>query len=135
MNTDSRPGNDFASGVPVDQLREGTPLLGHVGKDTVLLVRQGNEYFATGAVCTHYHGPLDQGLVVGDTIRCPWHHACFSLRSGEVLAAPALSSLPTWKTELRGDRVYITQKSPPVTRTTHKPPSRVVGPSEVAPFV
>lgn len=130
MSKDSPPGSDFSLGVPVDQLQDGVPLLGHVGKEAVLLVRRGQEYFATGAVCTHYHGPLEQGLVVGDTIRCPWHHACFSLRSGEVLAAPALAPLPTWKVELKGGRIQVTEKQPLVKQTTRRRPA-AVAPSSV----
>jgi len=74
-------GPDLASGVALKDFKNGT-LSGHVGDQDVLLVRVGEEVFAIDAHCSHYHGPLADGLVVGDTVRCPWHHACFSLRSG-----------------------------------------------------
>ena len=78
-------GPDLAAGVPVSNLPDGAMLLGHAHGQTVLLARRGNELFAIGALCTHYGGPLGDGLLVDDTIRCPWHHACFSLRTGEAL--------------------------------------------------
>ena len=81
---------DLASGVTVNSIEDGGMVLGHVGKDHVLLARTGDRFFAVGAHCTHYHGPLAEGIVVGDTVRCPWHHACFSLETGEALRAPAL---------------------------------------------
>ena len=62
--------------------------------------------FAVGALCTHYHAPLADGLIVGDTVRCPMHHACFSLRTGEALRAPALDPIACWRVERVGDTVY-----------------------------
>jgi NADPH-dependent 2,4-dienoyl-CoA reductase/sulfur reductase-like enzyme/nitrite reductase/ring-hydroxylating ferredoxin subunit len=103
-------GPDLAKGVPFASLRDGDLLEGHVGDDPVLLVRQGDKLFAVGAKCTHYGAPLADGIVVGDTVRCPWHHACFSLRSGEALAAPAFDPLPRWSVERRGDLVVVGQK-------------------------
>src|SRR2546425_1213567 len=86
----SKPkGPDLARGVPLDDVADGSMLGGHVGDDAVLLARRGNEYFAIGATCSHYSGPLAEGLMVDDTVRCPWHHACFSLRTGEAVGAPA----------------------------------------------
>jgi nitrite reductase/ring-hydroxylating ferredoxin subunit len=75
-------------------------ILGHVAGDAVLLARRGQELFAIGAECTHYHGPLAEGVLVEDTVRCPWHHACFSLRTGEALRAPALNPVLCWRVEL-----------------------------------
>jgi NADPH-dependent 2,4-dienoyl-CoA reductase/sulfur reductase-like enzyme/nitrite reductase/ring-hydroxylating ferredoxin subunit len=85
-------------------------LAGHVGEETVLLARQGAEFFAIDGTCTHYGGPLAEGLMVGDTVRCPWHHACFSLRTGEALRAPALSSLACWSVERREGKVFVSQR-------------------------
>jgi apoptosis-inducing factor 3 len=106
-------GPDLSEGVPADSLGDGGMLAGRVGDDAVLLARVGDELFAVGAACTHYSGPLAEGLIVGDTVRCPWHHACFSLRSGEALRAPALNPLPRWHVERRDGRVFVTRKHEP----------------------
>src|SRR6195256_184518 len=102
-------GPDFAQGVALDDFT-GETLLGHVGDQEVLLVRSGAEIFAIDAHCSHYHGPLADGLVVGDSIRCPWHHACFDLRTGEATRAPALTSLAVWQVEHEGSRIFVRQK-------------------------
>ena len=94
MSTDAPQalsGPDFGAGAPIADLPDGHPVLGHAHGQAVVVVRRGSDVFATGAQCTHYSGPLAEGLVVGDTIRCPWHHACFSLRTGEAIGAPARS--------------------------------------------
>ena len=102
-------GPDLAQGVSSSEFT-GETLLGHVGDQDVLLVRSGSEIFAIDAYCSHYHGPLAEGLVVGDSIRCPWHHACFDLRSGEATRAPALNALAVWQVEREGDRIFVRQK-------------------------
>ena len=75
-------GPDLATGLAFTQVADGVMLLGHAHGEPVLLARRGDELFAIGAVCTHYGAPLAGGLLVDDTVRCPWHHACFSLRTG-----------------------------------------------------
>ena len=99
----SPPGPDLTQGVALADFVDGR-LVGHVGKEEVLLVRAGSELFAIGAHCTHYHGPLADGLVTGKAVRCPWHHACFDLRTGEALRAPALSPVECWTVEQRDGR-------------------------------
>ncbi len=102
-------GSDLSQGVAISEF-SGTTLLGHVGDEDVLLVRSGPEIFAIDAHCSHYHGPLAEGLVDGESIRCPWHHACFDLRTGEAARAPALSPIAVWKVEQEGDRIFVRQK-------------------------
>jgi len=102
-------GPDLTEGVAVADFTDGK-LVGHVGDEEMLLIRSGGEIFAIDAHCSHYHGPLADGIVVGETVRCPWHHACFDLRSGEALRAPALSALACWKVEARDGRVFVAGK-------------------------
>ena len=102
-------GPDLSQGIAPSEF-SGATLLGHVGDDEILLVRSGSEIFAVDAHCSHYHGPLAEGLVDGDSIRCPWHHACFDLRTGEATRAPALNPISVWKVEREGDRIFVRQK-------------------------
>jgi apoptosis-inducing factor 3 len=110
---------DLKRGFPQHDIADGGKLLGHVDGDDVLLVRRGAKFFAVGAHCTHYHGPLAEGLIVGDTVRCPWHHACFDLRTGEALRAPASSPVACWSVEQRDGKVFVREK-----RTQPKPKPR-----------
>lgn len=124
-------GPDLSEGLALAELADGGKLVGHVGDEQVLLVRRGAEVFAVAAHCTHYHGPLADGLIVGDTVRCPWHHACFDLRTGEALRAPALSPVALWSVELRADRIFVREKrapAPPARRRAApgKAPARIV---------
>jgi NADPH-dependent 2,4-dienoyl-CoA reductase/sulfur reductase-like enzyme/nitrite reductase/ring-hydroxylating ferredoxin subunit len=120
-------GPDFAVGVALSDLAENKPLLGHVQDKAVVLIRQGAEVRALGATCTHYGGPLAEGLVVGETLRCPWHHARFDLRTGVALRAPALNPIACYEVQRRGDRVTVgARKSLPETGPPPKSPSSIV---------
>jgi len=103
-------GPDFTDGVDATSLRDGETLLGHASGEAVLLARLGEDFVAIGATCSHYGGPLAEGLVEGDRVHCPWHHACFSLRTGEALLSPALSPIACWTVERRNERIVISGK-------------------------
>src|ERR1051326_6617284 len=106
-------GPDLSQGISLDQLADGGMLGGHVGDEAVLLARRGNELFAIGATCSHYGGPLAEGLLVGETVRCPWHHACFNLRTGEAVEGPAFNSVACWRGELRAGKIFVREKVEP----------------------
>ena len=111
-------GPDFSLGVKLAEIADGAMLNGHVDDQPVVLVRRGEELFAVGSSCPHYGAPLGEGIVVGETIRCPWHHACFSLRSGEVLRAPARDPLPRWRVEVSDGIAYARERMEPRHRPT-----------------
>jgi NADPH-dependent 2,4-dienoyl-CoA reductase/sulfur reductase-like enzyme len=121
-------GPDLTRGVAFADLVDGK-LVGHVGEEEVLLVQGGSDLFAIGAHCSHYHGPLGEGLVVGDSVRCPWHHACFNLRTGEAIRAPAFSPVDCWKVEQRDGRIFVSEKleqAAPPAKPLANAPTRIV---------
>ncbi|HEY3031674.1 MAG TPA: FAD-dependent oxidoreductase [Bradyrhizobium sp.] len=121
-------GPDLTLGIELSEFTEEI-LLGHVGDEDVLLVRSGSDIFAIDAHCSHYHGPLAEGLVVGESVRCPWHHACFDLRTGEAARAPALNPLAVWKVEQDGNRIFVRQKRPqpkPRGKTPAESPGKIL---------
>jgi NADPH-dependent 2,4-dienoyl-CoA reductase/sulfur reductase-like enzyme/nitrite reductase/ring-hydroxylating ferredoxin subunit len=124
-------GPDLAQGIALAELADGGKLVGHVGDEPVLLVRRGARVFAVGAVCTHYSGPLVEGLIVDDTVRCPWHHACFDLATGEAVRAPALSPISAWSVEQRDGKIFVPGKRQhpepkPRAKTAGAAPGRIV---------
>jgi NADPH-dependent 2,4-dienoyl-CoA reductase/sulfur reductase-like enzyme/nitrite reductase/ring-hydroxylating ferredoxin subunit len=122
---------DFRRGISVRDLQDGGMVVGRVDADEVLLARTGDKFFAVGAHCTHYHGPLADGLIVGDTVRCPWHHACFDLRSGEALRAPALDPVTCWRVERQGETVFVREKLPASGSSPARPSRAEPGPESV----
>ena len=131
QNHAKRTGPDLARGIALAELADGGKLVGHSGDDQVLLVRRGTEVFAVGARCTHYGGPLVDGLVVDDSVRCPWHHACFDLRTGEALRAPALSPVACWGVEQRDGKIFVREKRPrpepkPRGKASGKAPDKII---------
>jgi NADPH-dependent 2,4-dienoyl-CoA reductase/sulfur reductase-like enzyme/nitrite reductase/ring-hydroxylating ferredoxin subunit len=120
-------GPDLEQGVPEASLAKDGSLLGHAGGEPVLLVKRDQELFAIGATCTHYSGPLAEGLIVGDTVICP-HHACFDLRTGEA-QAPAWNPVACFQVQRKGEKVFVTGKrtvAPRAALSEKALPTRVV---------
>lgn len=108
-------GPDLALGVDPAAVKEGETLVGHAHGEAVLLVRRRGDVYAVGAKCTHYGGPLGEGLVVGDEVRCPWHHAAFSLLTGAAVRAPALDPVACFDVTTRDGKVVVSGKRGPLT--------------------
>ena len=109
---------------PMDRIEaapDGGILAGVVGEDRVFVWRNGNRLKAYRADCPHLGGPLNKGIVVGATIRCPWHHACFDLATGEATAAPAFDALLEYPVMLDDDRFCV---KPAIAQTPRRPGRR-----------
>ena len=112
----SASGPDFSTGVSLSEIPAEGTLAGRVGETPVLLSRFDGQLFAVSGACTHYGALLADGLVHEAAVHCPLHHACFDLRTGAALRAPALDPLDRWLVEVDGDRVTVGQKLDPVAR-------------------
>lgn len=104
-------GPDLTEGLDPESIAEGQILLGHADGEAVVVARSNGALFVVGASCTHYGGPLAEGIVVDGTIRCPWHHAAFDLATGRVARAPALHDLPCWKITEQGGKATVARKA------------------------
>ena len=121
-------GPNFSEGIAISDLT-GNITQGRVGDQAAILVRSGDEWHILGAFCSHYHAPLVDGLLANGHLRCPWHHACFDIRSGEAVRAPAFTPLTKWDVEEIDGRVYARGKrarpkaTAPLSRSS---PARIV---------
>jgi apoptosis-inducing factor 3 len=115
-------------GAAVADIPEGGLLAGHFEGEPVVLVRKGGAVFAVGGKCTHYGGPLGEGLFDGELLHCPWHHACFRPETGEAVRAPAIDPVKSFAVVREGDRVFVRGAEKPKFKRARIPsaPSSVV---------
>ncbi len=121
-------GPDLSQGIAASSLQSGQMIQGHIEGKAVLVARSAGRLFAIGAKCTHYGAPLAQGLLVDDTVRCPWHHSCFSLKTGEPLRAPALNPVDCWNVREENGKVFVIGRASlkPRPKLSGQTPGRVV---------
>jgi apoptosis-inducing factor 3 len=100
-------GPDLELGIEESTLVEGRPLIGHARGEAIVVVRDNGSLYAVGASCSHYGGPLGEGLVADGKVHCPWHHACFDLRTGQVEGPPAFNPIACYRIEQAGSRVRV----------------------------
>ena len=124
-------GPDLSDGVALAEVPMNGVLAGHVDGEPVLLARLDDGLHAVDGACTHYGAPLGEGLVEGGEIHCPWHHACFSLRTGAALKAPAFAPLGKWKVDVAGDRVFVRERDRPPSPSPTAPASSRARPGRI----
>ncbi|XP_076591782.1 apoptosis inducing factor mitochondria associated 4 [Chaetodon auriga] len=112
MNVRQEPGEEQeeVTGMVCQEtdLKDGQMKEVTVGEQKVLLVRTHGQYSAVGSQCSHYNAPLAKGALVGNRVRCPFHGACFNIRTGDIEEYPGLDSLPSYKVRVEDGKVYVT---------------------------
>jgi NADPH-dependent 2,4-dienoyl-CoA reductase/sulfur reductase-like enzyme/nitrite reductase/ring-hydroxylating ferredoxin subunit len=124
MGSQAQPtGPDLADGIDEAQLGSD-PLLAQLDGEAIVLVRDAGCVHAFAASCTHYGGPLAEGIIADGKVHCPWHHAAFDLATGRP-DGPAIAPLACWDVTVADGRIRVGKQKeivPPV----FAEPARVV---------
>jgi nitrite reductase/ring-hydroxylating ferredoxin subunit/uncharacterized membrane protein len=105
---DRRPlPDDFVPVMPEAELPENTLRRVEVEGIKVLLLRRGLHIHAMGEVCSHLGGPLAEGTIEGDSVRCPWHGSRFALEDGRVLDGPSTYPQPCFEARVQNGRIEV----------------------------
>lgn len=86
----------------------------------ILLSRLEGKFYAIGGECSHYGGPLAEGVLCGEHVTCPWHQARFNVKTGDLVDPPALDAMTRFATRVEGDDVVVTLPDKP--EGQHTPP-------------
>ena len=90
------------------ELKNGDTKKVKVDDVDILLTKIDGEFYAVSPHCTHYGGPLHEGLLSGERIICPWHHAAFDVKTGKMLEPPAIDNIPCYETSVEDGKVFVT---------------------------
>lgn len=115
---------DLSSPFEVRDVPHGGVLHGTVGAKEVVVVRAEDGLRAIGASCSHYGGPLAEGVFDGRCIRCPWHHAAFDTATGRAERGPAITAVTAFRVVVDGDSAVVKPADAPA-------PSPVEGPGRI----
>ena len=62
--------------------------------------------------CTHRGGPLHEGELVGNCVKCPWHGSVFDLETGAVQRGPASAPQPAYEVTTRAGTLRARRAQP-----------------------
>ena len=102
-----KPPSDFVPVLPVAQLEESKPCKAEYQGYELVLVKKADRIYALADACTHLGGPLSEGVVEDNCIRCPWHGSLFSLETGAVKESPANRPQAHFEARVRGGQVEV----------------------------
>ena len=92
----------------VDDLQDGQMKEIDLGERSILLARVDGQYYALGAHCSHYGGPLAKGVLSDHHVICPWHQTYFDIVTGNVEEPPGLNAVRHYDLRIEGQDVIVT---------------------------
>lgn len=73
----------------------------------IALANVNGTIYAFGDSCRHEGGPLSAGLLIDDTVTCPWHGWTYNVRTGKSIVPPIGLRIPTYQVVIEGDDVFL----------------------------
>lgn len=98
---------DFVKVARTADIEPGRAKVFEVNGKRIALCNVEGELFAIDDVCTHDGGPLGEGELFGYAIECPRHGARFDVRTGKVLALPAVRPVAAYPLKIEGEDVLV----------------------------
>ncbi len=99
--------DDWTVAADASLLTDGRPTRVVVADTPVLLLREGDAYYAIHDRCSHRGCSLSAGRLEGDEIVCECHGSRFDKRDGSVRQGPATAPQPAFQTRVRDERIEI----------------------------
>lgn len=105
--TAQEPPRDFVAVLPENELSENTLKCARADGVAVMLARLNGNIYALANTCSHLGGPLCEGEIIGDSVRCPWHGSRFSLEDGSVIDGPSTYRQPSFETRVQNGQIEV----------------------------
>jgi nitrite reductase/ring-hydroxylating ferredoxin subunit len=89
-----------------DELALGSFRCAEVQGQKVVVYNVEGSFYATSATCAHLGGPLDEGMLHGTVVTCPWHGWQFDVATGEAIYDPN-RRIATYPVKVVGDDLVV----------------------------
>lgn len=97
---------EFVRVATTDEIEPGTGKLVRANDLDIAIFNVGGRFCASGAVCPHEGGPLEEGTLDGDVVICPWHGYDFDLKTGACLVDSDLN-VPVYPVKVEGNEIFV----------------------------
>lgn len=98
---------EFVKVCNIGDIAEGERYHFEFEDETLVIFKVNDKFYAIADVCTHDGGPLEDGELDGYEVECPRHGARFDIRSGDAVRFPAVTPVPSYRTKVEGDELYV----------------------------
>ena len=98
---------EFHAVAKISEISEDEPKAVSIGRLDVGIYKLDGEFYAIDDICTHAYAMMTDGYIEDGQIECPLHGACFDIKTGKALTAPATIDLRPYPVKVEGDQISV----------------------------